>query len=36
MVIYDLAFLALTAIAFALLFALVKGTERLRQGAGDE
>lgn len=32
----DLLYLILTLMAFALLFALVKGTERLRQGAGDE
>lgn len=32
----DLIFLALTLMAFVLLFALVKGTERLRLGAGDE
>lgn len=32
----DLLYLALTLLAFTLLFALVKGAERLRQGAGDE
>ena len=32
----DLLFLVLTLLAFGLLIALVKGTERLRQGAGDE
>lgn len=32
----DLFYLVLTAVFLALLVALVKGTERLRKGAGDE
>lgn len=32
----DLFYLVLTAVVFALLIALVKGTELLRKGAGDE
>lgn len=32
----DLFYLVLTLFAFGVLVALVKGVERLRQGAGDE
>lgn len=32
----DLFFLLITIAAFGLLVGLIKGTERLRQGAGDE
>jgi len=32
----DLLFLAITGAVFAGLFGLVKGVDRLRQGAGDE
>ncbi len=32
----DIFFVLLTLVAFGLLAALIKGTERLRQGAGDE
>lgn len=32
----DLFYLLLTLLSFGLLAALIKGTDRLRQGAGDE
>lgn len=32
----DLLLIALTLLAFGLLASLIKGTERLRQGANDE
>lgn len=32
----DLLYLGITALAFATLAWLIKGTERLRQGANDE
>jgi hypothetical protein len=32
----DIFFLAISGIAFLILFALVKGVERLRLGANDE